>query len=338
MSKHYPQLREIIEDLTNEIDGIKRIEKSLRKANPDFKQVSEQEWRKREARCWIHGATNTSETIALEQWLTAHLSRSKTAQSKALDHYSKWAEFLLEEGIYVDFSEKDLPRPAKEESLLNYMHRHAQLVENKGWGSKNSKLALKSFVAFLKKCNSKKEIAFIEQIFPQKMDLLDGSIIRKIYPQVYPASEEILASIMKALAHQCAYGRLNARHNAAEALALSWLCLTAAQLRLPISLEKDIHKTKSSAILLNGEFPELLVLTHFGNQKVRISQRVAKFLCAVAHMPSPLLRKTILQSPIHDLRRALNTAIAAVNPNPDLGKITFLTFLSAPHHAEENIR
>lgn len=141
-------------------------------------------------------------------------------------------------------------------------------------------------------------IAFIEQIFPQKMGFCGDKIIRKIAPEVYPIPYEIAARIILELARQCRFSRTNAQLAAAESLGLCWLCLNASRLRLPIHLE-SIYAIESKSIQLDSDRPILNVPTLFGDRPVQISTRVAKYLYLI---PSKEPRKTILQSPIRSLK------------------------------------
>jgi hypothetical protein len=173
-------------------------------------------------------------------------------------------------------------------------------------------------------------IAFIEQIFPQKMGFSGDQIIRKIAPEVYPIPYEIAARILLELARQCRFGRTNAQLAAAESLGLCWLCLSASRLRLPIHLE-SIQAIESKAIQLDNDFPILKVPTFFGDRAVRISTRVAKYLDVLSSISSKKPRKTILQTPMRSLNRTLDRALASLELE-SLGNITYVTFLSYPHH------
>ena len=351
MHKKILELGEIIDGLIKEISSIEQTWINIRELNPDFEEVSEIEWKNKEARCWIHGAIDLSEANALEEWLYYYAPISQTEKSIALNHYNDWVDHIREDGVYADFQETSLRQPdtrqsdgksvSKEELLNqplgNYIRLLANMVEKEGWGTKKNKLALNSFLAYLRDFNSKKEVAFIDHIFPEQKNLHYGRIIRKIRPQVQPISQGIAAQIIKQLAFQCAYGRPNAQHNAGEALGLVWLCLTASRIRFPRLLE-DVHAIPSKALIFNNSFPELSIPSIFGMQKIRISTLISRFIQAVADIPSPKSRKTILQTPLPDLRKALNRAIKKANLPSNIGEITFLTFLSPPYPCDENIR
>ena len=338
---------EIIDGLIKEISSIEQTWINIRELNPDFEEVSEIAWKNKEARCWIHGATDLSKANALEEWLYYYAPTSQAEKSLALNHYNDWVDHIREDGVYADFQETSLRQPdikqsngkkiSNEELLNQPLRLLANMVEKEGWGTKKNKLALNSFLAYLRGFNSKKEVAFIDHIFPEQKNLHYGRIIRKVRPQVQPVSQGIAAQIIKQLAFQCAYGRPNAQHNVGEALALVWLCLTASRIRFPRLLE-DIHTIPSKALVFNNTFPELSIPSIFGLQKIRISTLISWFIQAIADIPSPKPRKAILQIPLRDLRKVLNKAIKKANLPSNLGEITFLTFLSSPYPCDENIR
>lgn len=95
---------------------------------------------------------------------------------------------------------------------------------------------------------------------------------------------------------------------------------------------------EGGAVVFDKGYPELLVPSFFGPYPVRVGERAAKFFQAIAKIPSKNPKKTILQTPLPDLRKSLNTAIQKINPAQEIGKITFLTFLSYPHHFGKDIR
>ena len=329
--------KEILTDLQNDIDGLQKIWAEIRENNPNFEEVSEENWEVRNAQCWLHGATNVNERNELEKWLNFELPLSATAKTKAKIFYHQWTEHILEEGVYADFYEEDLISPDDQENLYDYICKLADQVEQNGWGKKKNKQAIKSFLSYLRKEIPLREIAFLEHIFPEKMDLHNNSIIRLVKPQVFPISEIVAAQIIKTLIEDILHGRKNAQFKKAEALALCWLCLTSSRIRLPKTLE-SIHSIKISALTTKEEVTTAKIPTIFNAKKLQISQKVANYLKAIANIPSTTPRNTILQSGLHDLRRSLTLIIKKADIPSDLGSITFLTFMSYPHHADKLFR
>lgn len=202
----------------------------------------------------------------------------------------------------------------------------AKAVEEEGKGARLEWRAFKSFLAYMHNL-SNEEIAFLEQIFPVKMDICHGRIIRKIAPEVYPIPQETARNLLVELAKMCRYSRPNAQLTAAESLGFCWLCLACSRLRLPVNL-KTIWATKATALHLDDEFPTLLVPTLFGDRKIRISHRIAKFLYALSCIPSKKSRETILQRPFRSLTRTFDIALKNAAPKPEYGNITYVSLLS----------
>lgn len=332
MSESNPivEAQAVLNDLEYELQKYRNLWDQLKKDNPEFEPVSNENWGKKHAQCWLHGATELEESNALEKWLFDSPPLSNTAKENALKHIKAWKDELEQsDAYYAVFDEFELETPHKDEILYDYLCRIAALVEKEGKGARLEWRALKSFLAYMRYLPPE-EIAFIEQIFPQKMGIHFGQIIRKIPPEVYPISQEAAGAILFELAQMAIKGRPNSRLSALECLGLSWMCLTASRLRLPTYLER-VTKTKALAISIDGEYPIMLVPTHFGERKVRISARVAKFLIALAKTPSKTSRETILQSPPRTLTRTFDRALKNCELNPKLGNITFVTLLSPPH-------
>ena len=178
MSKDCSVLCEIINEWFADIEQVKKTWEVIRSHNPDFEQVSEENRHKKEASLWLHGETRPFEANELERWLMVSPPLSKTANSLAIEHYSEWNEYILEEGVYADFSERDLLKPQKNESLIDFVLRLARQIETKGWGKKKQERALKSFLNYLRDMHKQEEVAFIEHIIQKKNNLKEGKIIR----------------------------------------------------------------------------------------------------------------------------------------------------------------
>ncbi len=332
------EVKAIIRDLQEGIEKRRQIREGIKHSNPEWDELSDENWKNTKSRCWIHGATKVGEANELEQWLFDNPPFSETSLENAAKCVQLWRQWLeIEDAYYGLFEDFEFDEPFEDETLRDFIVRMGKIVESEGKGARLEWRALKSFLAYLRNI-AQEEIAFIEQIFPKKMDLFHGRIIRRIRPEVYPISENFTGDILIELARMCLDGRPNIQHTAAEALGLSWLCLTASRLRLPTYLETMIYPTKSSALLFEGEFPQLLAPTFFSDRKIRISERVAKYLHALSLIPSKRPRETILQKPYDSLRRTFRRALKRISPPLELGQITFLTLLSPPHPFEGNFR
>lgn len=325
------EAKKILNDLKKSLEKIKNIWKELRTLNPGWEQLSEQNWIEKQARCWLHGATKIEEANELDRWLFDHPPLSETAKSNADKKVKCWREWLeIKDAYYEPFEDFEFEKPRRGESLIDFILRMAKAVEKEGPSARLEWRAFKSFLGYLRNI-SLDEIAFIEQIFPQKMDIKYGRIIRKIAPEVYSIPQETAVEILMELARKCQSGRRDAQLTAAESLGLCWLCLTASRLRLPIYL-KTLQSIKATALQLDGKFPTLLIPTFFGDRPIRISSRVAQFLKALALIPSKKPRETILQRSSRRLNQTLESVLKKVSPNSEFGNITYVSFLSPPHH------
>jgi len=331
MNNPLEEAQSILSNLKSELSKQRTWCSEVQSLNPDFEELSEEHWLKKQAQCWLHGGTDIREKNELDSWLFDKPPLSDTANEKASKCIKCWKVWLKQnDQYYVDFKEFELEKPKKNEILYHYITRMAALVESEGKGARLQWRALKSFLAYMKNI-APEEIAFIEQIFPKKMDLQFGKIIRKIPAEVYPISQEVAGDILRELARLALKGRANSRQSAIESLGLCWMCLTASRLRLPTYLEM-IEKIKVSAINIKGKYPFIHIPTLFGPRKVRISKRVAHFLLAISRLPSKTPRETILLSPKRSLTRTLERAIENCALPKGLGNITYLTLLSSPHH------
>lgn len=80
----------ILKDLEQSIEERRKVWQSLRKSNPHFEQLSEENWGNTKARSWLHGATEVPECNELEKWLYSKTEPSKLAHSKAHPLISDW--------------------------------------------------------------------------------------------------------------------------------------------------------------------------------------------------------------------------------------------------------
>ncbi len=373
---------DVLNEFDQEITRVKAMWEQLAKDNPHFEQVSPKNWQEKHHRMWLHGATDVWECNELERRLYGNLPDTKIAQSSALGIYKAWRKWLKTSGIpkvwkairydkkrgeneefeskepsdayYATDDRFDVEKPSKDETLLDFIIRLARSLEDNGKGHRLEYRALKSFIDFIRKTYPTEQVAFIEHIFPKKMDLHFSRIIRLIPLEAYSIPEKTAAEILIELARRCRNGRPDARHTAAESMALCLLCIATSRIRLPKTL-KMVQDIEVKAILSgaefsistvstygskhdgfyrpfsNSDFSVLQVPTWFGKQPLKISNRVAAFLKAVARIPSKKPRETILQRPMGSLRRTLDEVLQVVAPPAEYGNITYLSFLDQPH-------
>lgn len=338
MHKFLDGLSELLNNFEMELSKIRSIWRQIEADNPDFEQVSEENWQKKQARMWLHGGTSVHDCNRLERWLVDSPSLSKTAQISAMQVYRKWKKSLETKGeygaYYLEFREFQIAKPKKDELLIYFVTRLALLVEEDGKGHRLGWRALKSFLDYIRTSYPTEEVAFVEHIFPKKMDTHFGKIIRIIPSEAYPIPEKIASELLIELAHRCRnYRRLDARHTAAESLGLCWLCIIASRLRLPVHVE-SIMAIQSEAIQIgigHDFFPILQIPTWFGDRPVETSHLVSKFLRGLSLVPSTKPRRSIFQRPLRSLTRMLKEALQSVSPSPEYGNITYLSLLNRPH-------
>lgn len=77
------EIQHLLDKFEDELSTIRSIWKQLEIDNPGFEQVSEENWQEKQARMWLHGATDVWECNELERWLYGDLPATKIAQSHA---------------------------------------------------------------------------------------------------------------------------------------------------------------------------------------------------------------------------------------------------------------
>lgn len=329
MSEYFNQARQALIELENAISRRKKTRETLCSYLPFQEECNEDQWDQLSARCWIYATPHPEEY--LEQignipWSSPHLC-SQLEASIALEH---WIEHLSEIGDYFEFSPHALPNPDEQESLGRYIVRLEEMSTAGHLASKSDYRALHSFLHFLRQKYPDEKIAFLEQILPAKHSIYHGVIKRLITNQERPLSVEIAGAILKALVQRSIQGRPNARHNFAEALALCWMCLSIAKLRLPARLE-DLHATPILSLKKQERMLELPTL--FGRQPIELTEHFYHYISAICGLSRGSQTATILKGQLSALRRSFADVVQEVDPTGKLGKITFLSFLAPPHYA-----
>jgi hypothetical protein len=315
MHKHLDKIQYLLDEFEEDLSKRRSIWQQTKEKYPDV----EENWQEKHARMWLHGATLVNECNELERWLYGYPPATTMANSSAHNIYESWRDWLEKQGpfgaYYVDFQEFEIIEPQDQETLMEFITRLAQTIQDKGKWHRLRWRALRSFLGFIRQHYPKEQVAFIEHIFPQKMDLYYGRIRRLISAEAYPIPEKTAAEILIEFARRCRNGRPDVRHAAAEAMAMCWLCIASSRIRLPKTLEMignieemavlsgmefsiSKHSTFGSGCVTypfnDASFSVLQVPTWFGNQPLKISNRVATFLKIVSQMPAKNPRKTIL--------------------------------------------
>lgn len=246
MHRKLKEVRTILDDLEANLERMRVIWNPIDPERPLETNESD-EWRKKKARCWLHGATDLFETNALEKWIFDYPPPSDFSQDLATKYVDYWRQWLeLEDAYYEPFDDFQFGRPHENETLLQFLVRFAQSMEGEEEREEDEEddkeveedeeegtlwwRAFKSFLFYLRKM-PQEQMAFVEQIFPKKMGFSGKHIIRKVAPEVYPIPQETACDILVSLSEQCRFGHPNAQFVAAESLGLCWMCLTASRLR-----------------------------------------------------------------------------------------------------------
>jgi len=355
------EIMNILSQFQKKLEQKQHFFETTRSLNPNFEPVSEKSCREELARCWIYG-TDTVGTI-LGAPLPKISYHSETSQTLASKHYTTWQKSIEKNAApdtqyteyflnVEEFGSYHLDEPKSGETLYDYILRLRDIIENSVKIHFLWERGFSSFLYHLRKTISEKQIAFLELIFPEDMEIRKSTscnavqtgkftweieetpthlIARKISPCRFPIYICTSADIMRELANTVLHGRQNAKLTAAESLGLCWSSLTCARRRLPLQLDDLLRLPKSALEIKSDETLHMLTLPSiFGGQPMPISNTIGRFLKVISDIPGASTRECIFQSPKESLYRCLRRTIEKLNLDPKKGKITFQTFLSQP--------
>jgi hypothetical protein len=352
-------IKDILRTFLVEIEAVKKLRQSVSESIippftmqdrlPDFSRIEFQPaadsfWEKDNAYMWIYA----------EAWhyrsLMQHPKINRMAEyyrQPTQPLYQQWLD-LQKEVIYRG----EIIPPPGEASLGDYLLQLASMIMEK-----NEKRAIWnksrcSFVEFLRKKTPLALQGNLESILPRKMQVfhdysfqhtdqdiqqVDRSfILRRIDDAIYPIDIWASAEILQNLARVALEGRPNSQHTALEALAFAWICHAIGFSRL-MTREKIIH---ASPLLLKCVDPAVpktyfqpkyysTLQTLFGPIDTPISKMLHDFLLALPRVPG---NTRIFTKPYSMLLRTLyDKGINTSERLRNLGKITFLTFMSQSH-------
>jgi hypothetical protein len=329
-------VKDILRNFLSQMEKKEEIWKSLGKniaGTPGFGDDEMDPWPRKEACCWVFAD------------LYDHFGRFDrtaptvdAAHELAKPHYKAWLNLNLESQIYPKYIIKS---PKKGDTIESYLRRISSKIHKDKYCKSHRWESLRSFTAYLRQIYPKDEQGFIEEIFPEEMELFFGRIKRIEPPTVYPIDIYITADILKSLASTVLEGRTTAQFCAAEALGFSWTCLTSARRRLPTQWKlmsempfDSLIPAPSSVKLDKKGRPLLMVPTFYGPSPAPISSTMFNYLQAMQNI-LPHSRETFFQSHPKSLLRSLENAVKKLPSAANLGKITFLTLLSHPHEARD---
>lgn len=327
------QTTDIIKTLKQELSQCRELWTAIDRDNPHFDPQTDLHWQKKLATSWIYGTTDMLESNELINWRLEPIPSSAIASMKAKECIKYWREYLRFKEAYYKSSKKfkfNTPNPG--ETLVNFLTRMASQIAQHGWGEPIEERAFRSFLGYVRRFQ---DGAFVEHIFPKKMEIHHGLIIRNIDSERYPIPEELACQILMAFADKALEGRKDARLTALECLALCWICLAAARLKLPTFFEA-LLATKVSSLNPNAHSPTIALPNLFGPKEVPISKKIAQFLFSLASISTKTPTEIFFRRPRKTLTRSLEEVIESIAPNPKYGHITYVSFMTLPHHFDNH--
>lgn len=248
--------------------------------------------------------------------------------------------------------------PSSKVSLYDYLKMLASEISEKNEHRDVWIESLRSFLQFLRDDTNLSDRGPLEVMFPSKesckgMELRKGTtlrrergkirevethhILRRIEETVYPVDIFTATEILMNLSHTVLHGRLNSQFSAATALGFAWLCHAVGCSRLVtreqlvFATPKDRFKQAVEASIPWMDPSRFIgVDSLFGVIDVQISKTVYDFLFA---LPRESHQNGIFNIDLETALRTFRTkGVAQSKRAQGLGKITFLTFMSPPHH------
>jgi len=362
--------KNVLQTFLNEIEEVKAIRKQMTPPqfarsltikdkmpvfeDSEFNSLKNTFWTEEDAYIWLYG-------VAKEYRSLMHRPKPNPIPS----YYSQLAKPLYqqwrqeEKEVFHRKCEK-IPLPEDDINLHNYLQQLALAVSE---GNEHRDVwieSLRSFIQFLREDTDLEQKGPLEILFPSKesckgMEIRKNallrregkeikevecrSILRRIEDTVYPIDIFAASEILKNLSTAVLEGRSNSQRSAAEALAFAWLCHAVGCYRL-VTREDIIFSTELSCLRpvdLNKP-KEWLKPTHFiginslyGVIDVPISKTLYEFLLALPRDPGSNRLFNMDKETV--LRTFRNKGVKQSERAKHLGPITFLTFMSPPHHA-----
>jgi hypothetical protein len=269
--------------------------------------------------------------------------------------YQQWRQ---QEKEVFHRSCEQIPSPTEKICLGDYLKELALLASE---GNEHRDVwieSLRCFLQFLREDTDLEQKGPLEILFPSQesckgMELRKGCelkfeegvsneverryILRRIEETVLPIDIFAASDILKHLAKTVLEGRPNSQRSAAEALGFAWLCHAVGCYRL-VTREELVFSTELGNFRQPNQTKAWFKPTHFlgvpslyGTIDVPISKTLYAFLLALPRHPES---NRIFSMDLDVVARALREKGVQLSKRAqNLGKITFLTFMSQPHHA-----
>jgi len=247
-----------------------------------------------------------------------------------------------------------IPVPGDVE-LGEYLRQLSNLIVDDNEKRCNWIKSLRSFLQFIRDDTDIEQQGALEVIFPYKMEIRPGytfkhtkdgvqkvdrrSILRRVDDAVFPIDILAATEIIKNLIETTLEGRSNSQQSAAEALGFALLCHAVSSYRIitreeivfdtPITALKSPDPTKPEDFFKPEYFIRIKSL--YGIIDVPISKTLHDLLIALPRDPT---NSNIFSMDWETVLRTFrNKGVKLSKRAKNLGKITFLTFLSQPHEA-----
>ncbi len=333
-NKHLDEALDVLRDFKQKMDEKEKIWRQLSTAAFTDNQYGNNSWETHEAECWLY-ATINPEGYSHSELLPVTMN-CKYAEAEAAIYRNAWEDQMWKWETNLDCPLEDFPKAEKEEFLAAYINRLCKILVQKETTNIYKRLIF-SFFHYLRERFPENMIPFLDTKCPQNRKVRVGIIERLIFEKQRPLPIQIAGSIIKAIADKAINGRKNGAQNLVQVLAMCWLSLSIARLRIPVRVE-DLHQVPLSSLQLTCKTADFNIPSQFGWQKVHVSDHCHRLLLALQKMSQDKGIGLLFIAQLPALRRTLRKITEIIAPCYEPGDITFMTFQSNPHYTASDIR
>jgi hypothetical protein len=188
----------------------------------------------------------------------------------------------------------------------------------------------------------------LNSIFPEEMEIRPDNmwfyqgegqriadcmtITRFVQPSAYPVYVGNAAAIIKDLVDRVSKGRVDRRQTSAEVLALCWLCLSVARLRIPVNIKELLGL--SWGCLVESDQYAIKLPTQYQEFEFPIPRFLGQYL-NVLQGEGKSSGKIFTRSE-NSLYRELKRVITSISDLRGIGGIGFEAFLTPPHEVKNH--
>lgn len=360
--------KKVLRDFIDETEKVKALRNNISAPQPalaftvkDKEPVFDQSkfipapdsyWEKDDAYIWLHADVRNYHSF---------MNRPKPAVIPEYYHQLAWPiyqQWRQEEKEVFYRKCAQIPPPDETISLLAYLQKLEMIVSEENEHRDVWIESLLCFLQFLREDTELDQKGPLEILFPShegckgmefrkdySFEREEGNIVqvecrrilRRVEKTVISIDILVASEIIKNLAKVVLHGRPNSKRSAAEALGFAWLCLAVGSYRL-VTREGLVFATEIDKLRLydenNSQEPFtptrfIGISSLFGIIDVPVSKTLYEFLLA---LPRQEDSNRIFNMPWQTLCRTFqNKGVKPSKRAQDLGKISFLTFMSNPH-------